>query len=370
MQDVERAIFDLRRGLPVVVDAHDGRRLVAPIEGLSPELLTDLFNQAEDAPRLLLTNDRLRYVNQRDHASAASLAIADTDTREQIIAWACAPEAALPATRPLHELTAAERAGLDLAHRSLLVPAAVSIAPDARCAPQLEACVAERQLLAVAAADVARHRAEAPGLLRRVSEADVPLEHARYSRFVIFREPDGMREHVAILIGASEAWDDPTPVRLHSACLTGDLFGSLRCDCGPQLRASVRTIAERGGGVLLYLAQEGRGIGLANKMRAYQMQDDGLDTVDADQVLGFDKDERDYAVAREMLAQLDVSHIELLTNNPAKLDALDREPIRVAGRSSLYGNLTTQNRRYLTTKAERAGHWLDALLASPDTPPD
>ncbi len=255
--------------------------------------------------------------------------------------------------------------------RGLLIPAAIIVAPDDHLGPVIKRRLDRGDLLSVAAADVFAHREAAPSLLRRVSEADVPLEAAPDSRFVVFREADGMREHVAIVIGDAARWPAPLPVRLHSACLTGDLFGSLRCDCGPQLKASLAAINERGGGVLLYLAQEGRGIGLANKMRAYQMQDDGLDTVDADRVLGFDQDERDYAVAREMLAQLKVAHIDLLTNNPAKIEAMNREPIEVAGRSGIYGRLTRQNHRYLTTKAERAGHWLDALLSEPvlaDTP--
>ncbi len=178
----------------------------------------------------------------------------------------------------------------------------------------------------------------------------------------MFREADGMREHIAILIGDPQTWNDAVPVRLHSACLTGDLFGSLRCDCGEQLRESVRAIDERGGGVLLYLAQEGRGIGLANKLRAYTLQDGGLDTVDADQVLGFGEDERTYGVALEMLEQLQIQRIELLTNNPEKLNAMAQGGIEVVNRRGVYGKLTRQNQRYLDAKAKRAGHWLEEVL--------
>ena len=150
--------------------------------------------------------------------------------------------------------------------------------------------------------------------LRRISEAEVPLAQAEQSRFVLFREGDGLDEHVAVLIGQPMDWPDPLPVRLHSSCLTGDIFGSLRCDCGEQLHRSVGTIREMGGGVLLYLAQEGRGIGLANKLRAYTRQDAGLDTVAANHALGFPDDQRDFTIDVELLRQLDIYRIVLLTN--------------------------------------------------------
>jgi GTP cyclohydrolase II len=136
----------------------------------------------------------------------------------------------------------------------------------------------------------------------------------------------------------------------------------MRCDCGAQLRRGMAAIKAQGGGILLYLAQEGRGIGLANKLRAYQLQDQGLDTIDADQVIGFSKDERDFRTAHEMLDALGVSSIELLTNNPAKVEALRRAGTRVVGRQAIYGQLTTHNRHYLCTKAHRHGHWLHDLL--------
>jgi GTP cyclohydrolase II len=145
-------------------------------------------------------------------------------------------------------------------------------------------------------------------------------------------------------------------VRLHSACLTGDLFGSLRCDCGEQLRTAVRRIAELGGGIQLYLDQEGRGIGLANKLRAYAIQDTGLDTLDADRHLGFRADERSYGVAAAMLGSLGVGPVQLLTNNPQKIAALRELGIDVIGRLSLITSTNVHNERYLRAKRERAGH--------------
>jgi len=145
-------------------------------------------------------------------------------------------------------------------------------------------------------------------------------------------------------------------VRLHSACLTGDLLGSLRCDCGDQLRGAVDQLAAVGGGVLLYLAQEGRGIGLANKLRAYQLQDTGLDTIEADRHLGFNADERSYAAAASMLRQLGKTRIQLLTNNQEKIDALQAAGIDVVSGQRLIGAVNRHNVRYIRAKRERAGH--------------
>jgi GTP cyclohydrolase II len=167
----------------------------------------------------------------------------------------------------------------------------------------------------------------------------------------------------AIIVGKPD-FSNAVPVRLHSACLTGDVFGSRRCDCGDQLRLALARLEDLGGGVILYLAQEGRGLGLANKMRAYQLQDDGLDTIDANTTLGFDDDERDYGVAARMLRILNCTRIVLLTNNPAKLDGLAKAGIEIASRQPLEAPINADNRRYMTAKVTRSGHRIDNLVAS------
>jgi len=159
-------------------------------------------------------------------------------------------------------------------------------------------------------------------------------------------------------------------VRLHSACLTGDVFGSRRCDCGEQLQLALKRLEDAGAGIVLYLPQEGRGVGLANKMRAYQMQDDGLDTVDANTSLGFEDDERDYGLAGRMLHLLGCRSVVLLTNNPAKLDGLARAGIEIAGRMAIETPTHDDNFRYMSAKAVRAGHRLDQLLSSLGKPID
>jgi GTP cyclohydrolase II len=188
-----------------------------------------------------------------------------------------------------------------------------------------------------------------------VSRARVPLADAVDSEIALFRDEHGLAEHVAVIIGKFDQ-KNTVPVRLHSACLTGDLLGSLRCDCGEQLRTAVARIAALGGGVLLYLDQEGRGIGLPNKLRAYALQDEGLDTVDADQHLGFLADERTYEVAAALLAELGLERITLLTNNPQKISALRDHGIEIVGRQSLVTTSNAHNERYLKAKTERAGH--------------
>jgi len=183
----------------------------------------------------------------------------------------------------------------------------------------------------------------------------VPLAGSETSRIALYRDEHGRGEHVAVIIGEPDLAQS-VPVRLHSACLTGDLLGSLRCDCGEQLSAAVERIAALGGGVLLYLDQEGRSIGLANKLRAYQIQDTGIDTFDADSHLGFDADERSYDVAAAMLQRLGVSKVRLLTNNPEKIEALREHGIDVVDRLPLVIEPNTHNEAYLKTKRERFGH--------------
>jgi len=171
----------------------------------------------------------------------------------------------------------------------------------------------------------------------------------------VFRGGEGLRDQVAVKVGTPDA-NTPVLVRLHSACLTGDLFGSLKCDCGDQLREAVRMMAAQGGGYLLYLDQEGRGAGLANKIRAYKLQDEGLDTYDADAELGLGMDQRYFDFAAVMLETLGVNTITLITNNPDKIDAMKRAGIDVLGHRRLFGRENPSNLRYVATKRERAGH--------------
>ncbi len=347
------------------ISAPDGGVLAAPVEGLEGETLERLRRLGREQPRLVLTSHRARaagFCTESD--SGVSLPLDGGLTVADILGLCCAA-GPLPPAMPNHRLRAtsrAEAAALALARAGRLIPAAVVTATGDTPPAELASLIADGTILDVPD-EQAQALSTAPQLqVSHTSDAVVPLEGSEQSRFVLFREAGGVQEHVAILIGEQSDWPDPVTVRLHSACLTGDLFGSLRCDCGEQLRASVREIAGQGGGVLLYLAQEGRGIGLANKLRAYRLQDDGLDTVDADCTLGFSADERQYEAAVAMLHYLDVARVRLLTNNPGKVRALEAGGIQVTARQPLLGTLNHHNRRYLNTKADRAGHWLQALL--------
>lgn len=360
-QQVERAILDLRCALPVVIREADTAVLAWSIEGIAASDFADLAADPPGSLHLVLNRQRLQHLGVTAPADVGHLRLAANDSLADAIRWAADPAVKWPLARVVEPASPAERAVLALLRRGLMLPAAVCVTPGLARRRAMDARLARQEILAVDATDVFAH-CEATPALSRVSEAEVPLDAHIHSRFVVFRELHALREHVAVLIGDPNAWPDPVPVRVHSACLTGDLFGSMRCDCGSQLRKSVSEISARGGGVLLYLAQEGRGIGLANKMRTYQIQDEGADTIEANEILGFAADERHYAVAREMLEALGVTSIDLMTNNPAKLDGVNRGAITVAHRSHLYGQITPENRRYLESKAERTGHWLDDLL--------
>ena len=368
MRQAERALFDLRRGLPILLRQPAGDTLVQAVEGLDDDALAALQSLAGAPARLVLSQHRMAALGHRGGAEAVALTLSPLPSARALRELAWMRGATLPAATTETPASPAERAAVRLLGRAQLVPAAIACTIAPAQAEAVAAEVASGNLLAVAAAEALRLCERGPGALARISEARVPLAEAENSRFVLFREADGVHEHVAIVIGDAAEWPEAVPVRLHSSCLTGDLFGSLRCDCGEQLRRGVAAINDQGGGILLYLSQEGRGIGLANKLRAYGLQDEGLDTIDADQVIGFSKDERDFRVAHEMLDQLGVQKVLLLTNNPSKVEALQHAGINVVARQAIYGEVTTQNQRYLHTKASRHGHWLHELLTEQDEP--
>jgi GTP cyclohydrolase II len=193
-----------------------------------------------------------------------------------------------------------------------------------------------------------------------VAVADLPTRYGKF-QIVAFVNNEDEKDHVALVRGDVYGKED-VPVRLHSECLTGDAFGSLRCDCHDQLVLSLRKLVSHDSGVLLYLRQEGRGIGLTNKIRAYQLQDYGFDTFEANKALGFEEDERDYRVAAHMLMALNVRSVRLLTNNPAKIHDLRRHGIQVTGREPIIVTPNKYNRSYLKTKFEKSCHMLDDLF--------
>jgi GTP cyclohydrolase II len=360
---VHRAAEDLRRGTPVLL-CGPVPLVVLPAETAGARGLAELHALAAAPPLLLLAPSRAATLLGTRPAEAAAVAFRTSAAllSPPVLLGLADPTAAqmLPdAPQPAGEPPALAAAALALAKLARLLPAML-VAP-AREDALLRAD--ERGLLAVQAADVLAHPAAAALGLRRVAEVPVPLEDAPDARLVAFRAPDAGIEHMAILIGRPEGSvaDPAAPVlvRIHSECFTGDLLGSLRCDCGPQLRAAIARMADEGGGVLLYLAQEGRGIGLMNKLRAYAMQDRGLDTLDANRALGWDADERNFLVAATMLRELGIDSVRLLTNNPDKVAALREAGLRSVVRESHAIAPNGVNDMYLDTKRRRFGHMLD-----------
>jgi len=376
MHNADRGIFDLRRGHPVLVRGAQASILAAAVEGLTPALLDRLTHLTGGTPRLILTPHRASAMGWpqplADGWDGVALEFAPGTDPEALFTLASAPEASNEAAHPeqllgdvdVQPALPAEAAALELVRAGRLLPAMVSTRVPDPVPEAIRSALADGMFLDVSE-DEARSVADHPRLeLTYVSGAPVPLADAPVTRFMVFREGNGILEHVAIVIGEPAQWPEVVPVRLHSACLTGDLFGSLRCDCGDQLRMGVKAINESGGGVLLYLAQEGRGIGLANKLRAYTMQSAGLDTIDSDCQLGFSADGRRYDAAVEMLEFLGIDTVCLLTNNPTKVEALRAGGIQVAAREPVHGRINPHNLRYLSTKADRSGHWLQELLAA------
>lgn len=247
-------------------------------------------------------------------------------------------------------------AAVDLAKQARLLPTALLAPLPCEGANQIGAWGHEHDLLQVSAEEISEYRMAAARSLVSVAEARIPLAGAERTRVVAFRPEDGGVEHLALVIGEPSK-DEPVLIRLHSECFTGDLLGSLRCDCGDQLRGAIEAISKAGAGILLYLTQEGRGIGLVNKLRAYELQDRGADTAEANEALGFDADERVYLPAAEMLRQLGFRRVRLLTNNPQKVSALTRCGIAVEERVPHRFPSNGHNDFYLATKAARFGHY-------------
>ena len=368
MYEAQRGLFDLRQGRALYVSAPGAcGSLVATVDGLDTTTLETLRRLG--APRLAVTRRRadsmgLTPPSGNGGPGAVSLAL-NGEGPDEILHLASARGRFRAARPDVRAASASEVGGLTLARLGRLLPAVVAVSAEPEDAP-LRQALADGAVLSVTAAQVTEMAGEAGTEVVHVSDGPVPLPEAEDARFILYREANGVREHVAVLLGPPERWPDPVPVRIHSACLTGDLFGSLRCDCGEQLRGSVRVFAERGGGVLLYMAQEGRDIGLANKLRAYRLQADGLDTIDADETLGFDADERLYGAAVQILRTLGVRRVVLLTNNPDKVRALSAAGVDVVDRLPLFGTLNPHNRSYVTAKVDRAGHWLHEMLAGAD----
>jgi GTP cyclohydrolase II len=353
---VNRGVAEFHAGRPVLVTGGGETLLTLPIEGLDAQRLAEfMLLCAPVLPRLVITARRALALGIGATTPVALPLTAGFDADDIL---ALVTDAKIDRPIDVKSVGPAAIAAIQLVKLSQGLPA-VLVADIAAS----DATAAISDFVTVDAQAVARFGEELIQSLTIANKASVPLASGQRACFYVFRDAMGGSQ-VAVVVGAPD-FSQPVLVRLHSACLTGDVFGSRRCDCGDQLKLALKQIEEAGGGVVLYLAQEGRGLGLANKMRTYQMQDDGLDTVDANTTLGFDNDERDYGIAARMLQMLGCNRVVLLTNNPVKLEGLAKSGIEVLGRRPLEAPINPDNYRYLTAKATRAGHLLDHRLPPP-----
>lgn len=388
LRSLDRATGDLRRGQGLFLYESDGRvesldfsqSLESSTSGLlvfsvdhADSRVLEMIQQPGGSPgQLLVTAMR-----------AHRLGLAE-DTLGPDISISLPPSASLDWARFVALANWDDRTPPSAAHRNASASgtAALKLAKTAPCLPALlarsmtfeEADMLVPGILPVRASDAGLLRHLQAVSLKRLGTTPVPLEDIGTAQFHMFRSGDGHDDHIAVEVGerpsavAMPLSEDNAPlVRIHSACLTGDIFHSKKCDCGPQLNAALEVMAHNGHGVLLYMAQEGRNIGLTNKLRAYMLQDAGLDTVDANRALGYGDDEREYEIAASMLRALGFERVRLMTNNPEKIRALSSAGIEVVEQVPLIVGLSQENIRYLKTKAARSGHILpDTALAALD----
>jgi 3,4-dihydroxy 2-butanone 4-phosphate synthase/GTP cyclohydrolase II len=392
---IEQALADLRAGKMIVVVDDETREnegdLICAAEMVTPAIINFMAQHGRGWICLALTSedcDRLelpQMVEQNTEAMSTAFTVTiDADRRFGVTTGISAADRAAtirvaidPDTvpgdlrRPGHISPLRARPGgvlqrvghteasVDLARLAGLKPAGVIceiLSADGSMArlPELQAFCAEHDLTLVSVADLVAYRLRTEQLVHRVAEARLPTVAGEF-RVIGYRNDVDDHEHVALVLGEVEGARDVL-VRMHSKCLTGDVFHSLRCDCGTQLHRAMALVAEAGRGVIVYLDQEGRGIGLLNKLRAYQLQDRGDDTVEANERLGFKADLRDFGIGAQILRDLGLSTLRVMTNNPRKLVGLEGYGLEIVERVPLVADQTPENSAYLATKRDKLGH--------------
>ena len=363
---VDRAVSEVRRGRMVAIKGAGGIAiLVQAAEAITPDALKEMRTVSHSEPVLAVTARRAAVLGLAETVGKTVILSTKHEMKAKGIRDLADPLSEMPLsedTRTSLTVTARETptydcvsAAVALTKIARLLPAAVTAEIVDPTADDLAAWSAQHDFLLVDAGDIFQYDNTQARTLRAVSSARVPLPGTENTKIIAFRPIDGGLEHLAIVIGEPDK-SEPVLTRLHSECFTGDLLGSLRCDCGDQLQGATKEIADAGAGVLLYLAQEGRGIGLVNKLRAYELQDRGFDTMDANEQLGFDADERVYLPAAKILRLLGFERVRLMTNNPDKVTGLANCGITVEERVPHTFPSNQHNETYLRTKAARGGH--------------
>lgn len=354
---LDRVISELRRSGIVLIRSGLEAYWISSAETVSQASLDSFLHLSNGEPTIVVTGQRAGRLGFDVERDATVYCLQGFEEITQPLLERIAD--------PASPLWSSESDGLNVqditVSRGGKVPQAViAMVKHARLLPAVIAAKADHtrtydNVLEISAEDIWQGLQQANGNLQIVAKARVPLEDSENTRIVAFRPRDGGSEHLAIIVGEPDI-NAPVMIRIHSECYTGDLLGSLRCDCGPQLRGAIALMATAGSGIVLYMAQEGRGIGLINKLRAYQIQDQGRDTVDANLDLGFEEDERDYHGAVQMLKLLGVKQVRLLTNNPRKVNSLTSLGVDVVERVAHVFPANRHNRGYLLTKGSRGGH--------------
>ena len=344
--EVERAVAELRFGRPVIIKDGDVRLAALALDCAAPQVYDQFAKVTDKRHALLLSGPRAERLGVPG-TRGISVPLADVDF-EAASRLSYALGAKLPANWSKADHAMLEAA--ELARTALLLPAMVC-ADISHIQSRFAAC----HTLDSATLDKAGATRQQ---LEKIARTRVPLRDIGDVEFVVFRGGLALKDQVAIVVGKPDL-TEPVPVRIHSSCITGDLYGSLKCDCGDQLIKGLAHLKEAGGGVLIYLDQEGRGTGIGAKMRAYGYQHLGLDTIDADAELGFDADHRRYETAISVLRLLDIPSVVLYSNNPSKIAALREGGIEVHAQQPVFGDITAENLNYLRTKMLRAGHMFD-----------
>jgi GTP cyclohydrolase II len=357
--DVDRAAYELRRGrLVLIKDAAGPSVLAVSAEMATADSIERLAALTGVEPELAITHNRAKTLKVRLYTDDIVVVPFPSRLTADLARSIADPTSDLahplrgPFKAKREAVSTASVAAVQLAKVARLLPSAVLAT-----VPPAKKKLADATIATVHATDVLSYELGTAGELRQVTAARVPLEYAENARILAFRSPEGGREHLAIVIG-QPASDGPVLTRLHSECFTGDLVGSLKCDCGQQLRGAIEQIGNEGAGVLLYLRQEGRGIGLINKLRAYALQDQGYDTVEANERLGFESDERIFLPAARILQLLGYRKVRLMTNNPDKVAGLEQYGIAVTERVQHAFPSNDHNEFYLSVKKDKSGHLL------------